>query len=263
MNLKGFAIGNGVIGNEDTYPGSAGAQTRFLHEKAFISETLWEQLMDACGWDFSKSSEECRELRDQASKEAGQYYIYNVYDMCGGDHMDEKTWLRTTAEWNRVLAATGRIGAPDDYPCGTEKLAVRWLNLPEVREALHAPSESFYGYKVGLYPGGKWNYDSTRAHLLNIYPTLTASYRALIYNGDFDACVPYIGMEAWTRSLGFKVKDNWRPWIVANQVAGYVTTYDHNNFTTATVKGSGHMVPQYKGREALSMLTRFLQGRDL
>lgn len=51
-------------------------------------------------------------------------------------------------------------------------------------------------------------------------------------------------MQQWTSSLGFDVKEGWRPWLVDDQVAGYVTMYDTNNFQFVTVKGSGHMVRQ-------------------
>lgn len=263
-NLKGFAIGNGVIGHHDDYPGSAGSRAKFLHNKAFISEKLWEQIMDACGWDFSKTSSECTSLQRKASAEAGDYYIYNVYDRCEGNEVNgEKTWLMDTDSWEAKLEGDGWVGAPDDYPCGMEKLAVQWLNLPQVREALHVPQESFYGAPVALYPQGIWHYSGTRSHLLDVYPTLLKAYRGLIYNGDFDACVPYLGMEGWTRSLGFKVKSDWQPWTFNGQVAGYVTVYDYNDFTTATVKGAGHMVPTYKGRQALALISHFLKGEPL
>jgi len=220
--------------------------------------------MDACGFDFSKSSSECDALQSQARSEAGNYYIYNVYDRCeGNEYQGAKSWLKSTDEWQAQLTRDGIIGAPDDYPCGMEKLAVKWLNLPEVRRALHVPQESFYGAPVGLYPAGKWDYHGNRDHLLDVYPTLIGAYRTLIYNGDFDGCVPYLGMEGWTRSLGFSVKSSWKPWTFNGQVAGYVTVYDHNDFTTATVKGAGHMVPTYKGRQALAMFSNFLAGKPL
>ena len=34
----------------------------------------------------------------------------------------------------------------------------------------------------------------------------------LIYSGDVDACVPYVGSEAWTTGLGFPVLDDWHQW---------------------------------------------------
>lgn len=41
-------------------------------------------------------------------------------------------------------------------------------------------------------------------------------------SGDHDMCVPFTGSEAWTRSLGYKVVDEWRPWTSNGQVAGYL-----------------------------------------
>lgn len=40
-------------------------------------------------------------------------------------------------------------------------------------------------------------------------------------SGDHDMCVPFTGSEAWTRSLGYKIVDEWRPWNSNDQVAGY------------------------------------------
>ena len=45
-------------------------------------------------------------------------------------------------------------------------------------------------------------------------------YRSLIYSGDHDMVVPFIGTQAWIRSLDFSVVDDWRPWYVTGQVAG-------------------------------------------
>ena len=50
---------------------------------------------------------------------------------------------------------------------------------------------------------------------------------------------------------------------VFSQEAGYATTWvgeGANNFTFATVKGSGHMVPQYKAKQALALFTSFING---
>lgn len=57
-------------------------------------------------------------------------------------------------------------------------------------------------------------------------------------------CVPNTGTEAWTNSLNLPLVDDWRPWYVNQQVAGYVKEYD--SLTYATIKGSGHTVPEYK-----------------
>jgi hypothetical protein len=44
--------------------------------------------------------------------------------------------------------------------------------------------------------------------LLPLYKdTLIPKIRVTIYNGDADGCVPYIGNELWTKSLGFQVSE--------------------------------------------------------
>lgn len=40
-------------------------------------------------------------------------------------------------------------------------------------------------------------------------------------SGDHDMCVPFTGSQAWTRSVGYKIVDEWRPWTSHGQVAGY------------------------------------------
>ncbi|CAN6688421.1 unnamed protein product [Malus baccata var. baccata] len=70
--------------------------------------------------------------------------------------------------------------------------------------------------------------------------------------GDHDMCVPFTGSEAWTRSLGYKIVDEWRPWTSNGQVAGYPQGYE-NNLTFLTVK--------YKPREAFDLFSRFLAGK--
>ncbi|EEC80173.1 hypothetical protein OsI_22022 [Oryza sativa Indica Group] len=63
----------------------------------------------------------------------------------------------------------------------------------------------------------------------------TRGYRSLIYSGDHDMSIPFIGTQAWIRSLNFSVVDEWRPWFVDGQVGGYTRSYS-NNLTFATVK---------------------------
>lgn len=47
-----------------------------------------------------------------------------------------------------------------------------------------------------------------------------------------------------------------------NQVGGFITAYE-GNFTFATVRGSGHMVPEDKPMEAYYLLSRWLDGKPL
>ncbi|KAL9264152.1 Serine carboxypeptidase-like 18-like protein [Drosera capensis] len=87
-------------------------------------------------------------------------------------------------------------------------------------------------------------------------------YRSLIYSGDHDMVVPFLGTQAWIRSLNFSIVDDWRSWHVEGQVAGFTRTYS-NRMTFATVKGAGHTAPEYKPKECAAMFKRWLRGEPL
>ena len=135
-----------------------------------------------------------------------------------------------------------------------------WLSRDDVAAALHVKQGT-----IGMRYGPR-----DRADLRPLYKTLAAKYRLLIFSGDTDMCVPYIGTEEWTSELGFEQTEAWRPWLSgtndctnATITSGYVTNYDAgtgHNFTFLTVKGAGHMVPEFKPVAAKAMLDRFFAG---
>ena len=57
-------------------------------------------------------------------------------------------------------------------------------------------------------------YKKTATNLLPLYSELINKYQILIYSGDTDACVPYVGTEAWTRGLNFTVVNDWFYFII-------------------------------------------------
>ncbi|CAM0904464.1 unnamed protein product [Alopecurus aequalis] len=87
-------------------------------------------------------------------------------------------------------------------------------------------------------------------------------YPALIYNGDHDSAVPFVGTEAWIRSLNLPTTDDWRPWYVDGQIAGFTRSFS-SILTYATVKGAGHTAPEYKAKECLTMFARWISGDPL
>jgi serine carboxypeptidase-like clade 1 len=54
-------------------------------------------------------------------------------------------------------------------------------------------------------------------------------------SGDHDAVVPFLGTQAWVRSLNYPIVDDWRAWHIDGQSAGFTIAYG-NNLTFATVK---------------------------
>ncbi|XP_077233867.1 alpha/beta-Hydrolases superfamily protein [Tasmannia lanceolata] len=130
-----------------------------------------------------------------------------------------------------------------------------WANDNDVRKALNVRKGSI----------GEWlrcnksiPYTTEVASSLEYHLNLTTKgYRALVYSGDHDMIVPFMGTQAWIRSLNFSIVDDWRPWLVEGQVTGYTRTYA-NNLTFATVKGAGHIAPEFKPMECFDMFYRWI-----
>ncbi|XP_022758789.1 serine carboxypeptidase-like 20 isoform X3 [Durio zibethinus] len=142
-----------------------------------------------------------------------------------------------------------------------DEVATEWLNDAAVRKAIHAEEENVIG---------RWElctdnilYTHEAGSMIKYHKNLTSrGYRALIFSGDHDMCVPFTGSEAWTRSVGYKILDEWRPWTSDGQIAGYLQGYE-NNLNFLTIKGAGHTVPEYKPKEALDFYSRFLAGKPI
>ena len=195
--------------------------------------------------------------------------VYNIYDECGKDdrrrnlaNVDGKTGLTAvrdilsarsvnveTADSFKVSA--GYTQALNDYTCGAETAMDAWLAAPSVVAALHVTAGT---------PGMK--YDKTATDLLPLYSELIKKHQILIYSGDTDGCVPYVGTEQWTRGLNFTVTNDWHQWLAkpdtehALHKAGYAVTFD--KFQFITINGAGHMVPQFQPGFALTMFQKFL-----
>ena len=41
-----------------------------------------------------------------------------------------------------------------------------------------------------------------------------------VNSGDHDMFVPFLGTQAWIRSLNYSITDDWRPWMISDQIAG-------------------------------------------
>mmetsp|Transcript_97465 Transcript_97465/g.278706 ORF Transcript_97465/g.278706 Transcript_97465/m.278706 type:complete len:562 (-) Transcript_97465:545-2230(-) len=215
-----------------------------------------------------------KEQRHHPLKEKAAAYHHN-----GGHHRETEAGQRTVDGVMRRLDQDGSVrGAtdPESYQCGSSDAMAAYLSDPSVMEALHVTDAN-----MESWPGNSITYSRTAENLLVSpgYPDLVDQVRVLIYSGDFDGQIPYLGTEGWTTGMGYAEKDGgaWRAWTlndgdVSNEtiggtpsgaVAGHVTSYDvPTEFTFLTVAQAGHMVPAYRATEALAMLKRFLAQED-
>mmetsp|Transcript_78557 Transcript_78557/g.156175 ORF Transcript_78557/g.156175 Transcript_78557/m.156175 type:complete len:510 (-) Transcript_78557:336-1865(-) len=298
--LKGLAVGNGCPGTSGATPDRRGScngpygsyDTQHVIELAAghsaLPRDLYTDLKRECGFpcvaptwseDCMTFSAACNKLLGEADAAIGPFNIYNFYDNCGaGNAQQAGTGVPTNgAERHDQLTGVAtllqharRYGNPssggEEYPCGTGKAATIWANTPEVREALHMHSESFYGRPWSLQAGAGMRYATYTGASYDLYPSLLAQVDVLIYNGDVDACVPYNSNADWVEALAkqqsYAQTQPWRPWLLNTVPAGYVTRYTagRHNLTFLTVKESGHMVPQYQPERAFAFFSKWLNG---
>jgi hypothetical protein len=188
---------------------------------------------------------------------------YNIYDECGSDNRRRRRLDSTGGQtkkpslrevYRQMGASTVRVSTDEsfqvspwsplspssseppatDYECGSHHGMNAWLAEPSVVSALHVTAGT-----VGMV------YQKTAGDLLPLYSELIDKYQILIYSGDTDACIPYVGSEQWTRGLNYTQEEGWHQWLAkphlqqAPHKAGYAITYDKFQFITIT--GAGHM----------------------
>ncbi|KAF8689255.1 hypothetical protein HU200_042046 [Digitaria exilis] len=135
-----------------------------------------------------------------------------------------------------------------------------WANNASVRETLGIHKRTVASWsRCNYYIPYTSDIPSTVKYHLDV---TTKGYRSLVYSGDHDMVVPYIGTQAWIKSLNFSIVDGWRPWFVDGQVAGFTRSYS-NNLTFATVKGGGHTAPEYMPRQCFAMFARWISDDPL
>lgn len=270
INLIGSAIGNGCWGNSVgtcafSSPEAQRISSDFYYGHGMYSQTLRQEIVATCG-DFETLSPTCLKTLSKMNTEIGNFNIYNVYDECGRDQrrnlrserlplqklyqiLDEKSVIVTPKQSWTLAAGYGQ--ALNDYQCGAETAMDVWLSEPSVIDALHVKANT-----VGM------QYTKTAADVRPLYSELIDEYQMLIYSGDTDGCVPFVGSEYWTRNLNYTLVKDWHQWfgkpddVHSLHKAGYAVTYD--KFQFITVNGAGHMVPQYQPGFSLTMFEKFL-----
>ncbi|XP_023903562.1 serine carboxypeptidase-like 20 [Quercus suber] len=286
LNFKGYMVGNGVT--DEVIDGNA--LVPFAHGMGLISDDLFEEANKECkGNYYEPVNETCRSILNKVDEDIGGLNIYDILEPCfhSTDARDITTAnirlpssFRQLGETERPLAVRKRMfgrawpfRAPvrdgivptwpqiingNNVPCTDDEVATSWLNDASVRKAIHTEE----GNVLGSWElcSDKIEYYHDAGSMIKYHRNLTSrGYRALIYSGDHDMCVPFTGSEAWTRSMGYKIVDEWRAWTSNGQIAGFTQGYE-KNLTFLTIKGAGHTVPEYKPREALDLYSRFLSG---
>ncbi|XP_062199149.1 serine carboxypeptidase-like 17 [Phragmites australis] len=267
LNLKGYLVGNPLTDSSIDGP----SKIPFAHRMALISDQIYEVYKKSCSvGDSSYQSVQCTNSLNAIHECVKDIFPFHVLEpLCSYASPHPYNFLKLklnsgVREMQQLQdnTAEGLHLSEISTQCRTAEytLSRLWANDATVREALgiHKGTVPAWLRCNTSIPYTKDIQSSVKYHL----DVTTKGYRSLVYSGDHDMVVPYIGTQSWIRSLNFSIVDDWRPWYVNGQVAGYTTSYS-NNLTFTTVKGAGHTAPEYQPRQCLAMMARWFAGDRL
>ncbi|KAJ0408978.1 hypothetical protein P43SY_002857 [Pythium insidiosum] len=136
----------------------------------------------------------------------------------------------------------------------------KFLRLPSTLEKLHVNKHSAKWVSCNMDVHAKFAYDWMKNFHHLVVPMIESGIRGLVYAGDADFIVNWLGCKAWTLELEWKKKTEFasaedKDWIVDGKSAGKVRNVD--SFTFLQVYEAGHMVPLNQPKNSLEMLKAF------
>jgi len=271
--LKGIAVGNGCSGTEVGIcswgdQGSA-LSAKYLTSSGFLPQDLKMSINENCDYDSWMAgagvSDECFADIETLNTFTKSLDTYCVYCDCPATSSRAHSKIHGVNHLlqEKMNVESRKAPSVETHACINTYEASAYLNLPAVQKALHVEAAMNSNWEVCGSATG-WDYTSTRPNLpRDTYPLLVDNINVLIYNGDFDACVPYTDGEFWTAGMNYTASP-WHVWsIESGDVGGYATKYDvEGKFQFITVKGGRHEVPETEPVRASEMISKFIKGED-
>lgn len=275
IKLKGILVGNGLT---DQKYDMDSAVLEFAYGHSLYPIEMKNDIDISCGNipPYKVNDPECQVFIEKVNDLLDNLYPYDIYKACSPP--EDVFVSEVTKERNRKLF---RLRNPRNYiknkrntqkdflqsnlndgsDCNDAPGVEEFFNDPTVQQAFHVQSIKFEVCNDEINSNYQWteNFNYSPLYLKIIKNNI----RVIKYSGDTDAVVPFTGTRQWIKSLNLDVIKEYSPWYAdgSKEVAGFYTKY--NGLIFATVKGTGHMVPQWKRKEAFTFFSRFLNNEDL
>ncbi|XP_057418141.1 serine carboxypeptidase-like 1 [Lotus japonicus] len=262
INIKGYVLGNPVTDLTSDW----NSRIPFAHHMALISDELYKSAKLSCRGKYvkvKKSNVPCQKVLQSISERISKINLQHILEpLCPGDFK-----FQEQVDDRRVLQEKSRELLLSPLPIfkfgcrGYENLLLHvWANDVHVQKALQVRKDTVKAWKR-CNDSIIYTNDVQSSVAYHQYLRIK-HFRALIYSGDHDMVVPYLGTLGWINSLNSTIVEDWRPWEVNDQVAGYIQEYS-NYISFATVKGAGHVAPEYKRKECFEMFKRWISHEPL
>lgn len=244
INLKGFAIGNGLTDPAIQYR----AYTDYALQMKMIQQsdhdTINNQLLPQCEQDIklcgTNGGEDCINAFDDCT-----LIFSEIMDIFGGNrnHYDIRK------------KCVGQL-------CYDFSNMEEFLNLKTVRTALGVGNIEFVSCSPSVYQ--RFETDWMLDYEVGIPALLADGINTLIYAGEYDFICNWLGNSRWVEAMGWSgqtafVNKTLVPFMVDGAEAGLMKS--EGPLTFLKVHNAGHLVPMDQPKAALEMLKLWTQGK--
>ncbi|XP_039165421.1 serine carboxypeptidase-like [Eucalyptus grandis] len=238
INLKGFAIGNGLTNSGIQY----GAYTEYALRKNLIKRNDKIRI-DAM---FPRCKELVRQCDDWG------FFCEHAYTVCESIYDEIKNIIGSRYEYD--------IRKECSSECGKEfvKVAI-YLNQTAVREYFKVADRLFESCNKEVFEAMRA--DIMKNLAVGIPALLEDRLKVLIYAGEYDLRCNYIGIFEWVEDMKWYGQADFKkseivPFAVDGSVAGWEKA--HGPLTFLTVNEAGHSVPMDQPKVALQMIQSWM-----
>ncbi|XP_044509714.1 serine carboxypeptidase-like 18 [Mangifera indica] len=261
MNLIGYLVGSPWTDQVI----SENSRVVFAHRMALISDELYEDLKVYCNESYVN-------IDPSNTKCIAAYEIYKkcVKDLYDNNILEPKCTSASPEKDQGELPHRALQENPTNFILSPPKipdlwcrnfnyaLSYMWMNNDQVQDALHIRKGFVSDWKRC---NKSLSYTKDVQSVIDIHRYLsTKRLQVLVDGGDRDMVVPFVATVKWIKMLNLTVVNDWRPWFVDGQVAGFTVKYSEHGYrlTYATVKGGGHTAPAYRRRECYEKFDRWI-----
>jgi len=240
INLKGFAIGNGLCDPE--------------HMMQYGDYLYQIGLLDSNGRDLFHIKEQdiIRSIQQKKWRDA-----FNKFDaLLNGDLTNGTSIFKTLTGYNFYFNYLYN----QDY--STYGDMGRYLSQLNTKKNFHVGNATFHvdATKVEKY----LLEDVMQSVKPKIEFLLNTNYKVLIYSGQLDIIVAFpltenfVDALSWNGATDYKVAPR-KQWFVGEELAGY--SRQARNLNVLLVRNAGHMVPMDQPKWSVDFITRFTRGK--
>ncbi|KAI4300908.1 hypothetical protein L6164_034235 [Bauhinia variegata] len=280
FNLKGIAIGNPLLDLDI----DVNSVEEYYWSHGIISESAYKTRISLCNssrlnreFIGGQISLDCvlaiNRVADEYSFISAIDPYYIIGDKCLSYNLSQANFLSELLNLRlskfiqaQNLQQTNELDQQLDS-CNQQNSEL-YLNRKDVQKALHAQLLGAKTYRLCSSNVVSYYEASDRlTPTIDVVGFLVRSgLRVIVYSGDLDAVIPFIGsrrlVDGLAKKLRLKTTVPYSAWFVGKQVGGWTQVYG-DKLTYATIRGASHGAPTTQPERSFVLFTSFLNGKPL